>query len=184
MDRCVFYSLGVCLNCKISRCFKATVLCLSCIHCLTRHGNLKGRFRSLVAKNLCGSGRKDWPEALLSFWCAVKLKQTWGFLSSEQTSHSSCLCRIYPIYSGAIQTRAICKGMCRCTLESDCFGLELLKTQEGEEQKFFCSVVNSETRMFAFHTLFLRTTENCLPRNDLAKFKALHFILERSNMDI
>lgn len=108
-----------------------------------------------------------------------------GGFCPQSKLHTAPACAEYIQYTqGPIQTRAICKGMCRCTLESDCFGLELLKTQEGKEQKFFCSIVNSETRMFAFHTLFLRTTENCLPRNDLAKFKALHFILERSNMDI
>lgn len=81
---------------------------LTCIHCLTRDSSLKGRFNSFTAKSLGGSGRKDWPEALLSFWCVVKLKQMWVFLSSEQTSQSSCLCRIYPLYSGSFQTRAFC----------------------------------------------------------------------------
>lgn len=103
-----FQCTGVCLNCKIRRRFKITALCLTCIHCLTRDSSLRGRFNSLAAKNLGGSGRKDWPEALLSFWCVVKLKQTWVFLSSEQTPRSSCLCRIYPPYSGPIQTRALC----------------------------------------------------------------------------
>lgn len=49
----------------------------------------------------------------------------------------------------------VCAG---ALLSETFFGLELPKTQEGEGQKFLCSLVDSETRMFAFHTLFLRTT--------------------------
>lgn len=141
----------MCLNCKISRCFKVTAHCLSCIHCLTKD-SLKGRFNSVVAKNLHGSGRKDCTKALLSFWCVVELKQTWVFLSSEPMQNVSTVLRTHTDKGNLHQ-------VCASALLSETFfGLELLKTQEGKGQKFFCSVVNSETRMFAFHTLFLRTT--------------------------
>lgn len=148
-----FQCAGVCLNCKISRCFKITAFCLTCIHCLTRDSSFKWRFNSLAAKNLGGSGRKNcYPFGVQWNW------NRHGVFCPQSKLHIYTYAEYVYHTQDPYRQGHFTQGMCRCTLEGNFFGLELLKTQEGKGQKFFCSLVNSETRMFAFHTLFLRTT--------------------------